>query len=142
MRTIVLLLFLSIATTLCFSQRTQRVMIGVHADLIKSDNDGFFEKVQGGLEGSYYFSRKFAGTTGIEWWSDHGNPVFLIGSRFAPIDEAFFRVRWLTRKDVSFGAGFAKPISENVRLEAMADFYLDGQIAIRGGIAYGLGRNP
>lgn len=122
-------------------QRAQQFMVAAHSDLIKSDNDGFIEKMQGGFEGSYYLSRKFAATTAIEWWT--GNDVVVIaGARFCPIDEAFIRVRGLIGKDISFGGGFAKPLSVRLRIEAMADFYLNGPLAIRAGIAYGFGKNP
>ena len=140
MRLFVSILF-SVIATACYSQRAQRIMIGVQADLIKSDNDGFFEKMQGGVEGSYYFSRKFAANVGVEWWT--GNDILpVLGGRFCPIDEAFIRIRAFPGKDVSIGGGFAKPLSERVRIEAMTDFYFEGYIAIRGGIAYGFGRNP
>ena len=124
-----------------FAQRTQRVMIGVQADLIKSDNDGFFEKLQCGIEGNYYFSRKFSATVGIEGWTGDRVSVVL-GARLCPIDEAFIRIRGLPGKDFSIGAGFGKFLSENVRVEAMSDLYLEGHIAIRAGIAFGFGKNP
>lgn len=138
--------FLSIALFTLISetawcQRAQQFMIAVHSDLIKSDNDGFFEKMQGGFEGGYYLSRKFAATTGIEWWTDDGI-VAVAGVRFCPIDEAFIRIRGLIGKDVSFGGGFAKPLSNRVRIEAMADYYFRGPLAIRAGVAYGFGRTP
>lgn len=135
-------MFFILSTTLAYGQRTQRIMIGVQADLIKTDNDGLFEKMQGGFEGSFYFSRKFAATTGIEWWSGHDEAVVAFGARFSPIDEAFFRIRSLWQKDVAVGAGFAKPLKDNLRIEAIADFYFDGHIAIRAGIAYGVGKKP
>jgi hypothetical protein len=125
----------------CFyscAQQAQRLMIGVQTDLIKSDNDGFFEKLQGGLEANYYFSRKFSATAGLELWTE--DKVSLVaGVRFSPIDEAFIRMRGLPGNDFSLGVGFAKPLSEKIRLEAMADVYLEGHIAIRAGIAFGIG---
>lgn len=124
-----------------YGQRAQRIMIAVHSDLIKSDNDGFFEKMQGGFEGSYYISRKFAGTAGVEWWTED-DVRLVIGARFCPIDEAFIRVRGLLGKDISIGGGFVKPLSQRLRIEAMTDLYFDGWIAIRGGIAYGFGKQP
>lgn len=116
-------------------------MLAAHADLIRSDNDGFFEKVQTGLEGSFYVSRKFAVTGGVEWWSGD-NVVGVAGVRFCPIDEAFIRMRGLVRKDFSLGAGFSRPLSENLRVEAMADYFFRGPIAIRAGITYGIGDRP
>lgn len=117
-------------------------MLGVQADLIKSDNDGLLEKMQGGFEGSYYLSRKFAVTGGAEGWSTHDGAILVFGGRFCPIDEAFLRARVLLHKGYSLGGGFVKPLSEKVRLEAMADLYSKGEIAIRVGMAYGLGKRP
>ena len=116
-------------------------MIASHFDLIKSDNDGFLEKMQGGFEGSYYFSRKLAATGGVEWWTDTGVMV-IPGVRFCPIDEAFLRVRGLLGKDLSIGGGFAKPLSDKLRIEATGDLYFKGHIAIRAGLAYGSSRVP
>ena len=142
MRPLILAIFLSTAFAPSFAQRSQRVMLGVQADLIKSDNNGLFEKMQGGFEGSYYLSRKFAVTAGAEGWSRHDRAIFAFGGRFCPIDEAFVRARVLPRKGYSLGGGFLRPLSEKVRIEAMADFYSGGEIAIRAGMAYGLGRRP
>jgi hypothetical protein len=138
-------IFISTVLILCvassFGQRPQRFIIGVQADLIKSDNDGFFEKVQGGVEGNFYISRKFSASVGTEVWT--GDEIIAVaGARFSPIDEGFFRIRGLIGKDFSIGAGFAKPLSENVRIEAMTDLYFNGHIAIRAGIACGIGRRP
>jgi len=140
MKSIIFSLLLSMPTTICLSQQAQKITVAFHSDLIKSDNDGFFEKVQGGLEGSYYFSRKFAATGGVEWWSDEGKIFVLPGMRFYPTEEAFVRIRGLLGKDLSLGAGFAKPLSENFRIEAMGDLYFEGHITIRAGIAYGIGK--
>ena len=134
-------LFLSLCCALCFSQRAQRVMIAAHADLIKSDNDGFFEKVQTGVEGSFYFSRKFAVTGGMDWRSAD-KAIIVLGARFCPIDEAFVRVRGLVKEDLSFGGGFSRPLIDNLRIEAMADYYFEGTIAIRAGLSYGIGKSP
>jgi hypothetical protein len=138
-RILLLVVLIGTLTTPCRAQRAQRMMIGIQTDLIKSDNDGFFEKIQGGIEGSFYFSRKVAVTGALEWWSEN-ETVLVIGGRLCPIDEAFIRVRGLIGDDLSIGGGFAKPLSENLRLEAMADFYFRGHIAIRAGIAHGIGR--
>lgn len=140
-RALVTLIVFNAMIHVAWCQRPQQLMLAVHSDLIKSDNDGFFDKMQGGVETSYYLSRKFAATAGVEWWT--GNDVIVIaGARFSPIDEAFIRIRGLIGKDVSFGGGFAKPLSERLRFEAMADYYFDGPLAIRAGIAYGFGKFP
>lgn len=141
MRFITLLILYGVFSFPSFAQRVQRFIIGAQADLIKSDNDGFFEKIQGGLEGNLYLSRKFAVTAGIEAWSGN-QAIAVVGARISPIDEAFIRIRGLLHRDVSLGAGFSKPLSQNLRIEAMTDFYFQGPIAIRAGIAYGFGPMP
>jgi hypothetical protein len=127
-------MLLMMSSLLSFPQRAQTIMIAAHADLIRSDNDGFFEKAQGGVEANYFFSRKFSGTAGVEWWSPD-RVSMLLGARLRPIDEAFLRIRGLIGEDFAVGGGFARPI-DNFRIEAMADFYLSGQLAIRAGLAY------
>lgn len=138
----ILFILLGVIPSIAGAQRAQQVMLSVQSDLIKTDNDGFFEKVQLGLEGSYYFSRKVAGTGGVEWWTGRDEVFALIGVRICPIDEAFIRARGLLGKDFSIGGGFVKPLTDQVRIEAMADFYMQGHIAIRAGISYGLGSKP
>lgn len=142
MQRIILFFLLGVFPSIVVAQRPQRVMLNVHGDLIKSDNDGFFEKVQGGFEGNYYFSRKIAATGGAEIWTGSDEIFAILGVRFCPIDEAFIRARGLLGKDFSIGGGFAKPLSEQFRIEAMADFYMQGSIAIRAGISYGIGSRP
>jgi hypothetical protein len=134
MKRAILLMLLIVSSLSSFSQRAQTIMIAAHADLIRSDNDGFFEKARGGIEANYFFSRKFSGTAGVEWWSAD-RVSMLLGARLRPIDEAFLRIRGLIGEDFSVGGGFARPI-ENFRIEAMADFYFSGQLAIRAGLAY------
>jgi len=141
MRGLFFLIVFNVIAVAGFSQRARQFMIGVHSDLIKSDNDGFFEKLQTGVEGSFYLSRKFAVTTAVEWWT--GDKVILIpGVRFRPIDEAFVRVRGLMNEDLSVGGGFAKPLSDQWWVEAISDFYFEGHMTIRAGIVYGFGRKP
>ena len=139
---VILSVIFSLLATVGLCQRAQRVMIAAHTDLIKSDNDGFFEKAQGGFEGSFYFSRKFAVTTGVEWWSEDAELIIVPGLRLCPVDEAFLRVRGLFGKDISIGGGFAKPLSDRFRIEATGDIYFSGYIAIRAGVAYGFGPRP
>lgn len=141
MRSLLLFCLLTHCSVATLAQRAQRIMIGAQTDLIKSDNDGFFEKAQGGIEGSYYFSRKFAVTGGAEGWTGEGI-IAIVGARFCPVDEAFIRIRGLIREDICLGAGFSKPLRENLRVEGMADLYFAGHIAIRAGIAYGIGPRP
>ena len=141
MRAVSLFLLFLLCSLLSHAQRVQRLNLGIQADLIKSDNVGFFEKIQGGVEVNYLFSRKFSATAGIEWWT--GDQISAVaGVRFSPIDEAFIRLRGLPGNDLSLGAGFTKPLSERIRLEAIADFFLKGHIGIRAGLAWGLGGLP
>lgn len=124
----------------CFSvaQKAHYFLIGANADLIKTDNDGFFKKAQGGLEANYYISRKFTGTTGVEWWMDE-KLSWVLGARWYPIDDAFFRMRGLLgEQDIAIGGGWAKPLCANLRVEAMADIYFSGHISIRAGVAYAI----
>jgi hypothetical protein len=134
-------LFFSIAAaliTLCSSaQIAKDLMAGAHTDLVKSDNDGYFEKIQAGAEVNYFLSRKFTATGGIEYWSQGKQVSFVMGGRWYPISDAFVRMRGLIgANDFSLGAGWAKPMDERWRFEAMADLYIRGDIAIRAGMMY------
>jgi hypothetical protein len=130
---LVSILFLPITA---FAQEPGDVLLGAHMDLIKSNNDGYFEGVQIGFEGNYFFSKKFAGTTGIEIWNREGLSG-VIGGRWYPSQDAYIRVRGLLgANDLSIGGGFAKPIGELIRIEAMTDFYFDGNFTIRAGFAF------
>ncbi len=136
MKFILFLTLLNFFNYFSFAQKAHDILIGVNADLIKSDNDGFFEKGQVGVEGNYYFSQKFSITTGAEWWT-RDKVSLALGARWFPIDDAYVRVRGLVgEQDISVGAGWAKPLQDNFRLEAMADLYFSGHIAIRAGIGY------
>ena len=105
-------------------------------DLIKSDNDGYFEKWQVGLDVNYFFSRRFTITTGVEIWT-RGEPSVIIGTRWYPTKDAYVRIRGLVgENDLSVGAGWAKPMTELLRFESMTDFYFTGNFTIRAGIAY------
>jgi hypothetical protein len=120
-----------------FSQDTGNFLMGSHLDLIKSDHDGYFQKVQVGLEVNYFLSKKFTGTFGVEFWTRDGASA-VVGTRWYPSTDAFVRVRGLLggNDDVSIGGGWAKPLSETLRFESMADFYFEGNFSIRAGLAY------
>ncbi len=134
---IVLLSLLTVFPAIIFAQRTPgEVLLSSHMDLIKSDNSGYFEGVQIGLEGNYFFHSKFSGSAGLEIWSRDGLSGML-GARWYPTPDAFLRVRGLAGvNDVSIGGGFAKPIGELISIEAMTDFYFDGTFSIRAGFAF------
>ena len=134
----IFLLFLAafLTTIISFSQISKDFMINSNFDLIKSDNDGYFEKIQAALEVNYFVSRKFTATGGFEFWT-RGKSSVVMGTRWYPVPEAFIRLRGLIgTNDISFGGGWAKPLTENWRFEAIGDIYLEGHIAIRAGFAY------
>jgi hypothetical protein len=119
------------------AQIAKDLMVGAHTDLVKSDNDGYFEKIQAGAEVNYFLSRKFTATGGIEYWSQGKQVSFVMGGRWYPIPDAFVRMRGLIgANDFALGAGWAKPLDERWRFEAMADLYTRGDIAIRAGMMY------
>src|SRR5690349_480677 len=123
-------------TQLAYSQIAKDFMIGGGFDLIKSDNSGFLDKAQFGVEANYFITRKFTGTAGFEFWTADDFSVVL-GARWFPIDEAFVRVRGLIgENDLAIGGGWTKPLSDVWRFEALGDFYFKGDFAIRAGVAY------
>jgi hypothetical protein len=111
--------FLLLGAHLCYSQQQTDFLIATQMDLIKSDYDGYFQKTQVGLEANYFISEKFT-------------------ARWYPSRDAFIRARALFGSfgDVSIGGGWAKPMSETLRFESMADFYFAGNYSIRIGLAY------
>ena len=128
--------FLLFVSATALAQEKEDILLGSHMDLIKSTNDGYFQGVQIGLEGNYFFSQKFAGTAGLEIWNREGLSA-VIGGRWYPTGDAYIRVRGLVgANDFSVGGGFAKPIAELIRIEAMTDFYFEGNFAIRAGFAF------
>lgn len=130
-----LLFFLLLLSVPSAAQRA--LLLGANMDLIRSDHNGFFGRAQGGIEANYFFSRKFSGTAGVEVWTGR-RIIPALGVRLWPIDEAFVRLRALPGEDLSIGGGFTRPLKNHFRIEAMADFYFAGDIAIRAGLAYAL----
>lgn len=119
----------------CLCQAPKAVLLGINFDLIKSDNDGYFEKAQIGFEGNYFFSRKFAVTGGLEVWT-RDKVSLVLGSRWFPNKDVYIRARGLIgENDFSVGGGWAKPMTEELRFESMADFYFSGNFTIRAGLA-------
>ena len=110
---------------------------GVQLDLIRTNTSDYFERAQGGAEFNYYFSKKFTGTGGVEYWTGNNQLSAVLGMRWYPINDAFIRFRGLIgANDLCIGAGWAKPFKESWKFEAMGDFYFQGEIAIRAGIQY------
>jgi hypothetical protein len=129
------LLFLCVATY-SNAQIAGDYLVGVQMDLIKTDNDGVIEKAQIGAETNYFVTRHFTGTIGFEVWTDN-DISFILGARWLPSEDGFVRVRGLIgENDFSIGGGWVKPLNNNFRFEAIADFYFKVDFSIRAGIAY------
>jgi hypothetical protein len=118
------------------AQYNKGVLIGANVDLIKSDYDGYFQKVQVGMEANFFLSEKISATGGLEVWSDTGVSA-VMGARWYATRDAFIRARGMIGKmdDFSIGAGWAKPVTETIRFESMTDFYFAGTFSIRAGFA-------
>ncbi|MBT1686072.1 hypothetical protein [Dawidia soli] len=134
--------FAAVAFTLSFiafsssAQIARDFMAGGALDLIKTDNNKLLEKAQVGVECNYFVTRQFTGSAGFEVWANQG-VSFAVGGRWFPVEEAFVRLRGLIgENDLSLGAGWAKPINDRVKFEAMGDFYFQGDFTIRAGIQY------
>lgn len=121
----------------CYSQSSNSILIGGGFDFIKTDNTGLLEKMQLGLEGHYFVVRHFAVGAGTEIWTDKRSS-FMMGMRYYLMDNVFVRFRGLIgANDASLGAGWAKPLNDKLRFEAMGDFYFaDPQFGVRAGVSY------
>ena len=119
------------------AQTSGNIMVGGGLDLIKSDNNGFAEKVQAGFEANYFINRSFTVSGGFEVWSSHNNSLML-GLRWYPVQKFFLRFRGLIgQDDVGLGAGYAHVLNANWRLEGIADYYLDqSELGLRLGVAH------
>jgi hypothetical protein len=133
---------LIVTMTNSYSQIARDFMLGASADVIRSDYDEFFNKFQAGVEVNYFLSRKFTVTGGGEYWSGSSEGSIVMGARYYPLQEAFLRVRgFIGANDIAIGGGWAKPLDENWKFEAMADFYFEGDLGIRAGFVYIIRRN-
>ena len=131
-----ILLPLLLITGMASAQIAKDIIVGGSFDIIKTDNDKFLDKAQFGGELNYFFTRHITGTTGFEIWT--GDDIsFVVGGRWYPVEEAFVRARGLIgENDFSIGGGWTRPLNENWKFEAMADFYFEGEFAIRVGAVY------
>lgn len=121
------------------AQTSSNIMVGGGVDLIKSDNNGFAEKIQTGLEANYFINRSFSVSGGFEFWSgNNNNNSLILGLRWYPIQKLFIRFRGLIgQDDVGLGAGYAHVLNANWRLEVIGDYYMDqGAAGFRLGVAY------
>jgi hypothetical protein len=135
--TFILSICVSFLATHVNAQTTGNIMLGWGMDIIKSDINGVFGKVQTGAELNYFVNRSIGLTGGVEIWST--NSYALLGIRWYPDRKIITRFRALVGQDTEFaiGAGYAHVLSANWRLEGLADYYLDsGELGLRIGIAY------
>jgi hypothetical protein len=120
-----------------FSQVKNDLLIGVQADLIKTNTAGYFKRFQVGAEGNFFFSEKFTITGGVEYWTQVRQFSLVAGGRWYPTSDAFLRVRGLLgANDFSLGGGWSRPVTNDFRFEALSDFYFAGHITIRAGFTY------
>lgn len=132
---LVFLIFI-FSTSYSQAQIAKDILVGGSFDLIKTDNTGFMRKAQFGIEGNYFLTRKFTASAGFDFWTDD-HMSLVLGGRWYPIDNVFVRARGLIgENDLAIGGGWAKPINENWRFEAMGDFYFKVDFAIRAGAVY------
>lgn len=119
------------------AQSTSDIMIGGGVDFIKTDNPGLFEKSQLGFEVNYFVVRHFAVGLGAEIWSNQKNS-FAMGARWYANENVFLKFKGLIgANDVALGAGYAKALTQYLRLEGMGDFYVNStEFGIRIGLAY------
>lgn len=133
-------LFISLAIIFSASfssaQIAKDILVGGGFDLIKTDTEGFLKKAQFGIEGNYFLTRTFTASAGIDVWTgDHVSLV--LGGRWYPVENVFVRARGLIgENDLAIGGGWARPINESWRFEAMGDFYFKVDFAVRVGVVY------
>lgn len=138
---VIFLIFLWLGALHAIAQDASDYVIGIHGDLVKTDNASMFGKAQLGAEVNYFVNNKFTVGTGVEVWTDE-DFSFVIGARYYPGENGFIRLRGLVGEDdLSVGAGWVKPLKENFRMEAIADFYFSIDFSIRAGIVYVIPRN-
>jgi hypothetical protein len=89
------------------------------------------------LEANYFVVRNFSASAGVEIWTDQESS-FVMGARWYPMDNAFVRFRGLTGVNATaIGAGWAKPLNETWRFEAMGDFFFgQTEFSVRAGVSY------
>ncbi|MEP2671219.1 MAG: hypothetical protein ABJH04_19605 [Cyclobacteriaceae bacterium] len=137
MRKFLIVAFVFGMANLASAQSTSDIMIGGGLDFIKTDNPGLFEKSQIGFEVNYFVVRHFAVGLGGEIWSNQKNS-FAMGARWYANDNVFLKFKGLIgANDVAIGGGYAKALTQYLRLEGMGDFYLNStEFGVRIGLGY------
>jgi hypothetical protein len=140
MKKLLLSLIPVLITASSFSQIAKDYSVGTNLDLIRSDNDGYFEKAQASVEVNYFLFRKLTATAGAEYWTRNQQASLVMGGRWFPVKEAFLRLRGLIgSNDIALGGGWSKPLKpeSNWYFESMADVYIiHGYVTIRAGVVY------
>jgi hypothetical protein len=137
MKNLYALAVLLLLSLTAFGQSSNDFMISGGLDLIKTDFNNPFEKAQIGLEANYFVVRNFSAGAGVEIWTDQKSS-FVMGARWYPMDNVFVRFRGLIgANDAAIGAGWAKPLNETWRFEAMGDFFFgQTEFSVRAGVSY------
>jgi hypothetical protein len=136
-KNLLLIIFITLISFSLQAQSSSDILVSGAIDLIKTDNTQLFDKTQIGLEANYFVVRNFAAGAGFEIWPTQKSS-FLMGMRWYPHDHIFVRFRGLIgANDLAVGGGWAKPINDQWRFEAIGDFYIaDVEFAIRAGVSY------
>ena len=123
--------------TVAQAQSSNDIMVSGGFDLIKTDYDKAFDKVQLGFEANYFVIRHFSVGAGVEIWSREKNS-FVMGMRWYANDNIYVRFRGLIGvNDAAIGAGYSKAINKDWRIDGIGDFYFDaGQFGLRAGVSY------
>ena len=123
----------------CFlqSHSTNDLLVHGGIDLLKTDNTNLFEKAQVGVELNYFVVRHFAVGGGAEIWTNR-ETSFAMCVRWYANDKIFVRFRGLIgANEATAGVGWAKPIGQFWRFEALGDLYLNNvDFALRAGVSY------
>lgn len=137
MRFFLIVALLSSLAIITKAQSTNDIMLSGGMDLIKTDNTDLFSKAQFGIEANYFIVRHFAVGLGGEFWTEQKDS-FVMGARWYANDNVFVRFRGLIgANDAAIGGGYAKALTEYLRLEGMGDFYLSStEFGVRIGLSY------
>lgn len=114
-------------------------MTGIAFDAIKTDfEDRVGNKLQAGVEVNYFIEEIYSVTLGAEVWTGDERQISgVAGIRFYPLGNIFVRIRGLVGADqLTAGAGFQKVFSQQWAAEGMIDYYTEGKIAARFGLAF------
>ncbi|MBD3629755.1 hypothetical protein [Cyclobacterium sp.] len=126
--TLCLLLLLGGITIGHAQQAAGSFLISGGMDLIRSDVRGIFQKAQIGAEINYFHLHHLSFSGGYEYNTEGPNQI-TGGLRFYPLEAAFIRARALVgnNADLGLGAGYTYNFTYRMRLEGMADYYVQNQ---------------